>query len=187
MGLLALAANGDVALGPYYFLMWPWHLPSESLVWIRRPSALAMAGAAAVTFVLGRRMADQWSGLFAAASMIAIPLVSRFAQEVRPYALVTLAATLTAYSWWRMCESRRRRWMFAYVAAALLMGLLHAYSVLILGALLLATLVVRECRDSLRSLVVLDGLMLVGLSPFFWLLSQKATGPASTGTSAWAR
>jgi mannosyltransferase len=101
---------------PYYLLAkawlgpWSW-LGLSPLVTVRLMSVLAMAAAVACVCLFARREAGMLAGLLAAAFMIALPGVSRQAQDARPYALLTLAvaASWLAWSWWRTTQTGRRR------------------------------------------------------------------------------
>lgn len=182
----ALSLNTDVALGPYYILTYPWGLVSESPVWMRLLSVIAMAVAAGVLAVLGRRVADSRIGLAAGLLFIAVPAVSRYAQEVRPYALATLAACLATYFWWRATETNRARFWISYSACLVLLGSLHAYALTLVLAHVLTTLVFPNLRKRIATLsasIVAAGAL---LAPYLWLLNEKAAGPGVRPPTSWA-
>ncbi|WP_375155160.1 glycosyltransferase family 39 protein, partial [Micromonospora sp. 4G55] len=93
--LLRLTGTVDAATGPYYLLMHGWvRLFGDTATALRLPSALAMAGAAGLTAVLGRWLLGTRVGLLAGLLFAVLPGTSRYAQEARPYALASLFAVL---------------------------------------------------------------------------------------------
>ncbi len=181
--LTSLIQNGDVPLGPYYLVMTPWHTVSESAVWLRAPSVIAMAGVAAVLAALGSRMVNSPAGpvvgLGAGLFFIAIPAVSRYAQEARPYAFATFFACSATYFWWRACTGERRMLWVAYCACVVAMGLFHAFALPLLVAQLVCCLLLPVARRRLVAFIVSAGISVLLLSPFLWLLAGKANGPAT--------
>ncbi|WP_091202613.1 glycosyltransferase family 39 protein [Micromonospora narathiwatensis] len=133
--LVRLAGTIDAATGPYYLLLHGWiALAGTSPAALRLPSALAMAGAAALTARLGDRLAGPRAGLLAGLLLAVLPGTSRYGQEARPYAL---AALLAAAATLLLVEALRRptwrRWTgYAIVATAL--GLTHLIAVTLLAA-----------------------------------------------------
>ena len=94
-GLLATARHVDAAQAAYYFVLHCWMLVfGDSVIAMRLLSVLAMAGAAACVALLGRRLFGGRGGVAAGLVFAVVPSISRFAQEVRFYALGVLAATL---------------------------------------------------------------------------------------------
>ncbi|MFJ2575379.1 glycosyltransferase family 39 protein [Kitasatospora aureofaciens] len=120
--LLRLLQHIDASNGAYYLLMHGWTVVfGDSVVALRLPSVLAMAGAAAFVALsaerlFGGRVAAVGAGLLFAA----VPQVSRYAQEARVYALVTCA--IAAATWFLLRALERpgwRRWTPYCVAMAL--------------------------------------------------------------------
>ncbi len=102
--LLQLWHGSDAPLLPYYAVVKAWVQvsgvvagPDVTLWRIRSLSAVAAAVAAVVIKMLVARHRGQIVGIWAAGAFVALPGVSRYAQEARPYALLMLA---TAASWW---------------------------------------------------------------------------------------
>ncbi|MEU7620006.1 glycosyltransferase family 39 protein, partial [Micromonospora rifamycinica] len=124
--LLRLTRTVDAATGPYYLSVHAWTgLSGDSEVALRLPSVLAMAGAAGLTAVLGRRLFGSAAGLLAGLLLAVLPGTSRYAQEARPYALVTLLAVLATVLLVRALD-RPGRWRWAgYAAAVAGLGLAH--------------------------------------------------------------
>ncbi|WP_422774911.1 glycosyltransferase family 39 protein [Plantactinospora sp. WMMC1484] len=140
--LFRLVGTIDAVNGPYYLLMWGWlAVAGDSVTALRLPSALAMAGAAALTTLLGTRLFGPRAGLLAGLLFAVLPSTSRYGQEARPYALVTLLSLLATLL---LCRALDRpspaRWA-GYAAAVAGLGLanLVALSVLLGHALAAAT------------------------------------------------
>ncbi|MEV7778874.1 glycosyltransferase family 39 protein [Kitasatospora sp. NPDC088351] len=119
--LLRLLQHIDASNGAYYLLMHGWTaLFGDSAIALRLPSVLAMAGAAAFVALtaerlFGGRVAAIGGGLL----FTVVPLVSRYAQEARSYALVTCA--VAAATWFLLRALERpglRRWAPYGVAMA---------------------------------------------------------------------
>lgn len=128
--LLDLARHVDAALLPYYAFMHLWVLPTESDWWFRLPSALAMGGAAAGVVILGYRLHDLRAGILGGLAFCALPVVSRYGQEARVYALATCAVI---WSTVLLVSFVRRGRLAAYAWAVVIVGLLQPFSLLVLG------------------------------------------------------
>jgi mannosyltransferase len=118
----------DIVLLPYYAFMRAWiAVFGDSVVAMRLPSLLAMAGAAALTAVLGTQLFDRWVGLAGGCLFAVVPSVSRFGQEARPYAfaIAFALASVVAVLW-------RKWWLVA--VTVMLTGFAHLFALLILLA-----------------------------------------------------
>lgn len=125
----------DAVLAPYYTFTWAWaHLFGGSDVVLRLPSVLAMAGTAALVGALGARLASARAGLLAGLVLALLPASSRFAQEARPYALTTFAATLATLLLVRALDRPTLGRFAGYAAAVALAGLMNEIAVLLLAA-----------------------------------------------------
>ncbi|WUI10658.1 glycosyltransferase family 39 protein [Micromonospora sp. NBC_00421] len=144
--LFRLTRTVDAATGPYYLLVHAWtRLLGDSVTALRLPSVLAMAGAAGLTAVLGRRLFGAPAGLLAGLLFAVLPATSRYAQEARPYALVTLFAVLVTLLLVRALDRPGvLRWSF-YTAAVAGLGLAH---LLALGLLAAHAVVVLTARST---------------------------------------
>lgn len=142
--VLPLLQRIDAAIGPYYVLLFGWaKLFGTSEVALRLPSLLAMAAAAGMVGAIGSRLAGPKVGILGGLVFVALPTTSRYAQEVRPYALVVFAAALSTLLLVRALD-RPRFWPFAgYAAAVALLGLTHLVALLLLAAHGLVVLVMR--------------------------------------------
>ncbi|WP_440067110.1 glycosyltransferase family 39 protein [Streptosporangium sp. OZ121] len=118
----------------YYLLLRPVAAFSTGELAMRLPSVVATAAAAYGITVLGRRLATPGAGLLAGLLYVALPMVSRYAQEARSYAIVTAVAVLAT---WVLVEATRRsgrRWYLAYGACLVLLGWFHVYALLLVLA-----------------------------------------------------
>ncbi|MEV0428340.1 glycosyltransferase family 39 protein [Micromonospora sp. NPDC050495] len=133
--LVRLAGTIDAATGPYYLFMHAWTaLAGTSPTALRLPSALAMAGAAALTARLGARLVGDRAGLLAGLLFAVLPGTSRYGQEARPYAAATLLAVLATLL---LVEALRRpgwRWFTGYALAVAALGLTHLIALTLLAA-----------------------------------------------------
>ncbi|MFF6778520.1 glycosyltransferase family 39 protein [Streptomyces sp. NPDC012637] len=125
--LLETVQNVDAVLAAYYLFLHGWTgLFGDSDIALRLPSVLAMAGAAVCTALIGARLAGPRAGRVAGLLFALTPVVSRYAQEARPYALVVLAVALSTLLLLRALDrpDLRRRWC-GYALAVSAVGLLH--------------------------------------------------------------
>ena len=123
--LIATARRVDVNHLTYYLLLHYWIAAfGDSADAMRALSVLAMAGAAACVTLAGRRLAGTRAGLLAGLVFALVPSVSRFAQEIRSYALEVLVATLATLLLLRALDQPAvRRWV-AYGACLAVLGYL---------------------------------------------------------------
>jgi mannosyltransferase len=96
--LTLLLRHVDAVHGLYYLFMHAWMAVGSSPAVMRIPSVLAMALAAALLAIVGRRLTGSAAaGLLAGLVMAVTPVITYYAQTARSYALVlacVLAATL---------------------------------------------------------------------------------------------
>jgi mannosyltransferase len=120
--LIATARHTDATEIAYYLLLHYWIAAfGDSVGAMRALSVLAMAGAAACVTLVGRRLSGAWAGLLAGLVFALAPSVSRFAQEVRSYALGVLVATLATLLLLRAFDKPTvRRWAAYGVCLAVL-------------------------------------------------------------------
>ncbi|MEI6621231.1 MAG: glycosyltransferase family 39 protein [Actinomycetes bacterium] len=171
-------AGLDPALGPYYLIMKPWSLISTDHLWLRLPSVIAMSTAVALLFVLVCRMIDQRTACFSALLMAALPMVARFGQDARPYALALLATVGAMFMWWLLRSTGQRRFAVGLSALLLVGALLHAYSLVILLPMVVATLATPGAhrRRETGGLAVAAGATLALISPYLLYSVGHATG-----------
>ncbi|MCG6498991.1 glycosyltransferase family 39 protein [Kitasatospora sp. A2-31] len=151
--LLRLLQHIDASNGAYYLVMHFWTaLFGESMIALRLPSVLAMAGAAAFVALTAERL---FGGRVAAISggllFTLVPMVSRYAQEARSYALVTCA--VAAATWFLLRALERpglRRWA-PYCAAMAVAGAGHVISFsTVAGQLAVVLLHLWRTRDAVQ-------------------------------------
>jgi mannosyltransferase len=130
-----LAHHIDGVFGPYYLAMHFWTaFVGDSVLALRLPSILAMAGAVAAAAELGRRLFGAGTGGLAGILLCLIPNLSRYAAEARPYALACLFATLSLVLLYRAVDRPgRARWL-AYGSSVLGLGLSHIVALTALPA-----------------------------------------------------
>jgi mannosyltransferase len=132
--IFALGRHIDGVLVPYYLFLHAWiGWFGDSLTALRAPSIVAMTLAAGVVALLGRRFWGNTAGLLGGLLFAALPVVSRYGQEVRGYALAVLFATLATLLL-VVALDRSRWWTWTgYALTVALMGLSHLVSLLILA------------------------------------------------------
>ncbi|GLX95987.1 hypothetical protein [Herbidospora sp. NBRC 101105] len=112
----------------YYLLLRPVAWISTSELALRLPSVLATAAAAYGVAAIGRHLASARAGLLAGLVFAALPMVTRYAQEVRSYAIVTALAVLATW----LLVTRRNQVLYALVIV--LLGWSHVYGLLLVVA-----------------------------------------------------
>ncbi|MEV6396724.1 glycosyltransferase family 39 protein [Streptomyces sp. NPDC051907] len=150
--ILATLHHVDAVHGTYYLFMHGWMtLFGDSPLAMRTPSALAMAAAAGLVALTGRRLFGARAGLCGGLLFALIPMVGRFGQEARGYALVLLAAALATLLLLRALDvpHSRRRWG-AYALCLACVGLVHLVALTIVLAHAVAVLA--RARHQLRVL-----------------------------------
>jgi mannosyltransferase len=107
----------------YYLLLHGWIAAfGDSADAMRTLSVLAMAAATACVALVGRRLAGARAGLAAGLVFALVPSVSRFAQEIRFYALAVLFATLATLLLLRALDRPSAARWTAYAACLALLG-----------------------------------------------------------------
>ncbi|MET7679698.1 glycosyltransferase family 39 protein [Streptomyces sp. NPDC005423] len=138
--LWRLLGRIDAVHGLYYLLMhavfacWDGGLPA-----LRLPSVVAASLAAAGVGAIGARLAGRRAGTLAGLVFAVLPLVQRYAQEGRSYALVTAGVTWATYLLLRAADARitagsGRRWWTAYALTLGVSCWLHEFAALTLAA-----------------------------------------------------
>ncbi len=133
--LIRLLGHMDAVHGTYYLLIWVLvRVAGSGELALRLPSAVAMAAAAALLTALGRRLAGPAAGLAAGLSFAAIPAVSWFGQDARPFALETAVATAASYCFARFLDDRAGRWRRWYLVSLVGLGLANIFGLLLIAA-----------------------------------------------------
>jgi mannosyltransferase len=149
-GLIASARHTGATQLAYYLLLHGWIAAfGDSAGAMRTLSALAMAAAAACVALVGRRLAGTRAGLTAGLVFAVLPSVSRFAQEVRFYALAVLVATLATLLLLRALERPSwPRWA-TYAACLALLGCIELVALSVVAGHI-AGAVLRSWQDQDR-------------------------------------
>ncbi|WP_413798704.1 glycosyltransferase family 39 protein [Streptomyces iranensis] len=126
-----LLGQADVVHGLYYLLMHGvFALWDGGLVALRLPSVLAMAAAAAGVGLLGQRLAGPRAGLAAGLVFPLFPVVQRYAQEGRSYALVCAVVVWATHLLLSAVARPRKRTWTGYAVVVALACLLHEFAIL---------------------------------------------------------
>lgn len=137
--IFALVQHQDAFHGLYLLLMHPIiAVFGDSEAALRVPSLIAMCAAVGMTAALGRRLARASGlpaapvvGLISGLLLAGLPVITRYAQEGRPYALTVLFAVLATYLLIVATERMGWRWWALYGAILLVIGLLDLAAVLL--------------------------------------------------------
>jgi mannosyltransferase len=138
--LIRLLGNVDVVHGAYYVLIWVVVrvFGGSSELIVRLPSVLAMAAAAYVITLLGRRLASGWAGLAAGLTFAILPSVSSYAQDAREGALLAALAATASYCLLRAADAgpagHRRGWLAGYGVTLALLGFGNLFALLLVVA-----------------------------------------------------
>ena len=95
--LLTSSSTSDPNPHFYCLFLKAWSMLVDSEFLLRLPSALAGTLVIPLTFTMARQLSDRRIGLLAAALVATSALQLRYSQEVRPYAIMTLAAVLAIW------------------------------------------------------------------------------------------
>jgi len=140
--ILTLTWHQDAVHGLYYLIM---HFVigafGTSEVVLRLPSLLGMCVTAAVTAALGKRLARAGglpapavTGIVAGVLMAAVPLTTYYAEDARPYGLVSMFALIATYALVRGAAQGRWTWWALYFAAIVLAVTLDLFTLLLVAA-----------------------------------------------------
>lgn len=167
--------NSDIAVTLYYLVLHFWmQVFGDSATSMRLPSVLGMAGSAAVTSLIGKRLYNQRVGITAGVTFAIIPAVTRFAQEVRPYALTILIATLSTLALLRMIEQPTRSRAVWYGLSITGLALMQIVAVPLLVAHAVGVVIWwRRERRVVVSWLTAAGIGLVLAAPVIYLSSKQ--------------
>ena len=140
--LVSMLGHVDVVHGAYYALIWVVvRIAGRGEFALRLPSAIAMAIAAALVTLLGRRLVSSWAGLAAGLTFAFLPQVSWFAENAREGAVLTALACVASYCLLRALqtgalqeEAVRGRWLVAYGVTLVALGLGNLFALLLVVA-----------------------------------------------------
>lgn len=161
----------DAVHALYYLLLRPFAAIGTNELVLRLPSVVATAAAAYGVAVVGRRLASERAGVVAGVVYALMPIVSRYAQETRSYALVTAVAVLATWTLLNALEDRRWSRFAFYAASLALLGWLHLFALLIVLAHGVTVLAWRR-RELLRWGAAVAGAMAV-VAPLALVASRE--------------
>jgi mannosyltransferase len=124
----------DLPLGFYYVLMHGWlRLLSYADLrvtesWLRLPSAAAAVAAVGLMTLLLNQWRGPMLGLLTGCVLALHPLFTFYAQDARPYALVTLAFVASTWALVRVIQHPSRRWLFVYGLLSVVTVYLHLFA-----------------------------------------------------------
>jgi mannosyltransferase len=131
--IVDLARHFDGVISPYYMFMHFWtSVFGDSEFAMRAPSLLAVAAGVGVAGELGRRLFSPGVGLLGGLLLVAVPQMSRYAQDARAYGLAFLFATVATLL--LHVAVQRPGWVrwVAYAVLVTLTGLAHILALLVL-------------------------------------------------------
>jgi len=175
-----LLLHVDAVHGPYYLGM---HvvvaMAGTSEAALRLPSLLATGLAAGITAALGRRLgrmtglpAPGLTGLLAGLLYAVTPQTTFYAQDARPYGLVTACAAAATYLLLVALADGGKRWWAGYGAAIALTGMASLFALLLVAAHAV-TLLVTGHRGRLRPFLAAAAAAVAVLAPLIVLGYQQ--------------
>ncbi|MFJ2414153.1 glycosyltransferase family 39 protein [Streptomyces brevispora] len=171
-----LLDTAEVVHGLYYlFAHGVFAVFGDSLLALRLPSVLAMAGAAALITLLGARLVDPCTGLAAGLAFSLIPAVQQYAQEGRSYALVTACVALACLLLVEAIDRQGAGRWAAYGTVVLLAALLNWFSLLLLFAHAVTLALSRPPRATVLRWGAASSAAVIGTLPLI-LASRTQTG-----------
>lgn len=170
-----LLANQDRNFAPYYTFMHLWMLPSDSLWWLRIPSAVGGALSVVATAGLCRHLFGTRAAWIAALLMVIAYSWVRFSQEVRPYSWSLAIATFATWAFVWMTGRRSRRIATVYLALMVVLPVTHLFAGIAAGVHLLYSLVAKDRKLAVLAIIgalptlVAAGLVMGQVKQVSWL------------------
>lgn len=172
--ILALAGHVDLVHLAYYLLMHALVGGDAGFVALRMVSVVAAALTAGLLVRIGRQLRQPLVGTCAGLLFTVAPLATRYAQEARSYALVTLMATASTVA---LLAAVRRPWLRGrwtlYGGLVATAGLLNLLSVLVLLPHLVHVLLTAD-RPTRRRWLVAAGAAVAALLPLAYGASRQS-------------
>jgi mannosyltransferase len=163
----AVLRNVDAVFGPYYFLLHYWTgAVGDSVLDLRLPSILAMAGAAGVAAELARRLYSPLTGFVTGLIFVLLPNTTRYAAEARPYAFASFFSLLALLLLYRALERPSAARWTGYGLAVVAVGLSHIVALTTLGAHLV---LLGRHRQAWRPWTLTAAIALLLLAPVAWM------------------
>ncbi len=175
--LLGLLRHIDMVHATYYLIIHVWvQLAGSSPLALRLPSVLAMAICAACVALVGRRLTTAPVGLVAGLMFAVVPSVSRYAQEARSYAFVTMGAAVATLMLLRALEKDTRARLVLYGVSIAFIGLVHFVALTVLGAHAVLLLMTTRSTEARRwRIVEAGGIAMLVVIPLLALASQQSS------------
>ncbi|WP_307804961.1 glycosyltransferase family 39 protein [Streptomyces sp. VRA16 Mangrove soil] len=146
--LSVLIRTIDVVFTPYYLCMHAWvAVAGDSPTALRIPGAAAMALSAGLLGLLGRRLFTTRVGLVAGLAFAVLPSVTRYGQEIRPYAFAVAAVLLSTLLLARALDRPTFKVWVGYTLSIPLVGWSHLASLAVLAPHLVMILIARRAGD----------------------------------------
>ena len=159
-----LLGNQDRNFGPYYAIMHIWMDVSDSLWWLRLPSAVGGALSVVATAGLCRHFFGARAAWIAALLMILAYSWVRFSQEVRPYSWSLAIATFGTWAFVILTGRYSRKVAAIYLALMLVLSVTHLFAGMVAGVHLLYALACRDRRMALLAVIgAVPSLLAAGL------------------------
>ena len=118
----------------YYLFMRGWITISDSVIFLRLPSALAASAAVGLTYLVGRRLVGARPALIGGLVLIPHSFLLQYAQEARGYAFAVLLVVAATWAFVRACERPTwARWM-SYALLGTLAVYAHFFAAFVLLA-----------------------------------------------------
>ncbi len=146
----------------YYSILHFWiAVAGTSEVALRLPSVLAMTIAVWMAAKTARAIQGNRAAMLAGLAMIALPGVSRYAQEARPYPFAVAAVAVSTYMLWRALEAGERKWWAGFAVALTAAGYFHILSLLVVPGQFVGMLAIERSRWRAFVSAVLAAVILV--------------------------
>lgn len=186
--LWAMVQNIDAVHGLYYLFMHFWvGLFGESALWLRMPSALAVAAAAAGVFLVARALGGPALGMTSAAVFAVLPRITWAGMEARPYAFSAAAAVWLTLVLMVALRRRTARWWLAYSGLAAVAIGINLYLVFILASHALTLLALRRAGWATRIAWAVAAALGALISAPVVYLSATQSGQLNDDELGWSR
>jgi mannosyltransferase len=180
--LSKLIRTVDVVFTPYYVLMHGWiALAGDSPTAMRIPGAVAMACSAGLLALLGRRLFTTQTGVLAGLAFAVVPTVTRFGQEIRPYAFAVAAVLLSTLLLARALDQPSFQVWVGYTLSVPMIGWSHLASMAVIGAHLMMILVARRSGDRIAGWAYAAA----GILGLCFVFPAAVQGSGQSGQIAW--